>query len=380
MSRKPLRLFHVASASYGQSSSDSEAASQESSKKSVTIAYNFPRVTVLLDGNSLELTMECQRDLAEIKDAESLTKFLDDYGEFFSARVQLGGRLFATEEVEESSSSSNKTEETKKAMKAAASASFGSFSASVSASHDENATAASSKAASNAASTLTWQARGGDTLLCNDPTAWCPTVGDFYYWRITKQERVSHVVDFIGTLPGFESVPENVAQWRKQPRKVVPVQAVHLKQVKDGKPASFLQGFDAVDLCYDTPYRLRDPVKGYIDFDASSWRYLYMTNVKSNRFFVFHAYSKDWDDNYTPRPIPQLAAGARVALTFVDMEMKAKGLPESEGDIVWAGHDSGCQYLRAIYRTRAKIGIGRKRCGFSLWTVKGSLDGEASAF
>lgn len=33
-----------------------------------------------MDENSLELTMECQKDLAEVRDAKSLTKFLENYG------------------------------------------------------------------------------------------------------------------------------------------------------------------------------------------------------------------------------------------------------------------------------------------------------------
>ncbi|ROW16108.1 hypothetical protein VPNG_01960 [Cytospora leucostoma] len=421
-----------ASASYGQSASESKGASQESSKKSVTIAYNFPRVTVLMDKTSVELTMKCQKDLAGIKDSESLTKFLEDYGEFFSARVQLGGRLFATEEVEETSTTSNKTEETTKAMKAAASVSFGSFSASVSASHNDNATAASANAASNTASTLTWQARGGDTLLCNDPSAWCPTVGDFYYWRTTKQERVSHIVDFIGTLPEFEKVPKNLAQWRKEARKVAPSRAISLKQVKKTTPDSYLAGFDPVDVSIkramnacnstssggnsgvsaklyaigaacladqtDDPLQLpqkwevesedgvnveqasnmispalHDPprspsfmassltleimIKGYVDFDDGSDNFLYMTNVKSQRFFTFHVYSDERYDDYTSRPIPQVAAGAKIALRFVD---KRYGM---EGDVSWAGHDAGHQYLKAIYRERDE----EIRCAQEFW-------------
>lgn len=46
-------------------------------------SIQFPRVTALMDETSLELTMDCQADLAEVKDANSLTKFLEKYGNIF---------------------------------------------------------------------------------------------------------------------------------------------------------------------------------------------------------------------------------------------------------------------------------------------------------
>lgn len=73
-----------------------------------------------------------------------------------------------------------------------------------------------------------------------------------------------------------------------------------------------------------------------------------MTNVKSGRFFTFHAYSADHKDDYTPRPIPQLAAGAKIILRFVD-----KGTMGLEGEVRWAGHDTGYQYLETLYKPRS---------------------------
>ncbi|ROW05504.1 hypothetical protein VSDG_00444 [Cytospora chrysosperma] len=383
-----------ASASYGESTSTSSDASQASSNKHVTIAYNFPRVTVLLDEGSVELTMECQRDLAEVKDAKSLTKFLQDYGEFFSSRVQLGGRLFATEEVEESSTSSSKTEETKKAMKAAASASFGTFSASVSASHDSNASSEASAAASNAYSSLTWQARGGDTLLCNNPSEWCPTVADHFYWRITKQDKVFHLVDFIGTLAGFENIPKNLEEWRKTAGKVVKPQRVYLNRADRSPLGRYFEAFDPVNIslqraaialmkqdgaavdktvsarlygmgaaclgnwtrstdfsllkwefetedgdnvCYETPYRLRHPIKGYVDFDRPSARFLYMTNEKHSKSFVM---LREVGGDKTPKPVPQKSAGTNVTMHFV-----TKDNEKEEGFVYIACEEAGYQYL-----------------------------------
>lgn len=54
-------------------------------------------------------------------------------------------------------------------------------------------------------------------------------------------------------LPGLENVPKNLAQWREKPRKVVPPQAIYLKQVKSSGPASYLTAFDPVDVSINTP-------------------------------------------------------------------------------------------------------------------------------
>ena len=89
-------------------------------------------------------------------------------GEVFSTRVQLGGRLFASEDVESGSQSDVKN--TAKAMKIAASASFSGWGAEVKASAAHEGKSAKSDSTSSSASSmaLTWQATGGDTLLCNE--------------------------------------------------------------------------------------------------------------------------------------------------------------------------------------------------------------------
>ncbi|KAK6077930.1 hypothetical protein SCUP234_01092 [Seiridium cupressi] len=191
-----------ASASYGESSS-----------KQVTIAYSFPRVSVFLDKRSVELTKDCQTALDKVNDKDTLTAFLEDYGEFFALRVQLGGRLFATEQVDASSSSSSS--DTAKSMRAAAAASFSGFgaSASVSAAHQSRSAQATTDESSKSAMALTWQANGGDSLLSNNPTAWCSTVADFNYWRITKQDQSLHLVDFISRFPGYEQLQTKVTEW-----------------------------------------------------------------------------------------------------------------------------------------------------------------------
>lgn len=127
---------------------------------------NFPRVTVFLDDRSLELTPKCADALREINNKADLYKFYDNFGEFFSSRVQLGGRLFATEDITASATVSSSVKAV--AMKAAASASLSGWgaSASLSASHGQGSTGMKADSSSSSSSNLTWQANGGDTLLC----------------------------------------------------------------------------------------------------------------------------------------------------------------------------------------------------------------------
>ncbi|RDA84916.1 hypothetical protein CP532_0448 [Ophiocordyceps camponoti-leonardi (nom. inval.)] len=196
-------------------SASSEAATNSSSKKSkkVTIAYNFPRVTLFLDGRSLELTPECDNALRKIKSKQDLYKFQDIYGEFFSTRVQLGGRLFATEDVTSDTASGSK--DMAKSMKMAASASFGSIAASASASASYGSGEDEKKKVSSSSSSvsLTWQANGGDTLLCNQPNEWAATVSYHWNWRITKQDNIYGILDVIARTNGMDWIMAEAAKW-----------------------------------------------------------------------------------------------------------------------------------------------------------------------
>ncbi|KAF5672305.1 membrane attack complex component perforin [Fusarium heterosporum] len=202
-----------ASMSFAMASSQAAASSKAKKSKKVTIAYNFPRVTVFLDSRSLELTTECSDALYRIKTKEDLYAFQDVYGEFFSTRVQLGGRLFATEDVTGSSAASSS--EKANSMKLAAAASFSGWgaTASVSASHAQGGESASRRSSSETASTLTWQANGGDTLLCNQPLEWAPTVSYHWNWRATKQDHITSILDVTSKFKGMEWLVGKSPAW-----------------------------------------------------------------------------------------------------------------------------------------------------------------------
>lgn len=126
-----------------------------------------------------------------------------DLGAFFATRIELGGRLHATEDSDALGTAT--VSDKSQAMKKAASLSFASpwvqasasgSSSSSTGNHEENS-------GSSLSVSMTWEAKGGDTLLCNkyifpfadevgnandceSPPAWCSTVASFYNWRVVK--------------------------------------------------------------------------------------------------------------------------------------------------------------------------------------------------
>ncbi|PIG84232.1 hypothetical protein AARAC_006018 [Aspergillus arachidicola] len=204
-----------AAVSAGFSSSESNALSKQSTAESSTmnITYNFPRVVLHLDEYSLALSDECSQDLIRVKDVNSLIAFHHKYGHFFATRVELGGRLFSSEKFSTLGTSSES--EATKQMKISASASFSSkfVSGSASYSQENGQSGQDSDSRRSMQGSMSWQAQGGDTLLCNKqvillPPAWCPTVAPFQNWRVIKQEDVIPLGDFIGRIPGYEDIPD----------------------------------------------------------------------------------------------------------------------------------------------------------------------------
>ncbi|KAJ6148985.1 hypothetical protein N7471_000184 [Penicillium samsonianum] len=196
------------SAGFSQSENNALSTQNTADSSTMNITYNFPRVVLYLDQFGVDLSQECASDLVGVKDASSLIAFHHKYGHFFATRIELGGRLFSSEKF---SALGTKTEdEAATAMKIAAAASFSSSFVSGSVSYGQEKQTNAQNSSSNRAmqSSISWQAQGGDTLLCNNPSAWCPTVAPFHNWRVIKQEDVTPLGDFIGQIPGFEDIPE----------------------------------------------------------------------------------------------------------------------------------------------------------------------------
>ncbi|OQD81684.1 hypothetical protein PENANT_c026G06275 [Penicillium antarcticum] len=196
------------SAGFSQSENNALSSQNTADTKTMNITYNFPRVVLYLDQFGVDLSEECATDLANVKDASSLIAFHHKYGHFFATRIELGGRLFSSEKF--SALGSTTEDEAASAMKIAAAASFSSSYVSGSASYSqENQTNAKNSSSNrNMQSSISWQAQGGDTLLCNNPPAWCPTVAPSHNWRVIKQEDVTPLGEFIGQIRGYENIPE----------------------------------------------------------------------------------------------------------------------------------------------------------------------------
>ncbi|KAF7162456.1 hypothetical protein CNMCM5623_007747 [Aspergillus felis] len=184
------------------------ASNTTSDSKRMTITYNFPRVVLELDGDSLDLSDECKEDLKSISTAEAVQFFRRKYGTFFASRVELGGRLHSSESSD--SFAEGKVEERARALKISAAASFSStyVQGSASGSYEDSSNHSSNRQNSSLSNNLAWEAKGGDTLLCNNPPAWCGTVASYYNWRISKQDDLLSMEDMISLIPGYEWVKQ----------------------------------------------------------------------------------------------------------------------------------------------------------------------------
>ncbi|OOQ89179.1 hypothetical protein PEBR_10955 [Penicillium brasilianum] len=199
-----------AHAGYSQNESDALASANEKKHRTMNITYNFPRAVLHLDNRSLELTPNCKKALERVKEKnseEALIEFYQSFGHFFATNIELGGKLFATEQF--TSEDTKSTSEKANAMKMSAAISFssarfqGSFSYSKETQHAES----SSDQFSSMNKALSWEAVGGDTTLCNNPPAWCSTVKPFRNWRVINQKDVMPIGDFIGTFENYEHIP-----------------------------------------------------------------------------------------------------------------------------------------------------------------------------
>ncbi|KAJ5099250.1 hypothetical protein N7532_006251 [Penicillium argentinense] len=207
------------SAGFSQSENNALSTQNTVDTSTMNITYNFPRVVLYLDQFGVDLSQECASDLAGVKDASSLIAFHHKYGHFFATRIELGGRLFSSEKF--SALGSKTQDEAATAMKIAAAASFSSSYVSGNVSYGQEKQTNAQNSSSNRAmqSSISWQAQGGDTLLCNNPPAWCPTVAPSQNWRVIKQEDVTPLGDFIGQIPGYEDIPEKFKRIAEVTRK-----------------------------------------------------------------------------------------------------------------------------------------------------------------
>ncbi|KAF3063460.1 hypothetical protein CFAM422_010123 [Trichoderma lentiforme] len=210
------------SAGFSQNESAAVSKSTSESTKSMNVSYNFPRVVLHLDAESVTLSNDCKTHIEQLKQSNSVDKLIDfhkKYGHFFATRIELGGRLYSSQES--SSIGGADATENATAMKAAASLAISSsfVQASASASHEKQKADNDATNTNKFKASISWEAQGGNTLLCNNPAAWCSTVASYYNWRVIKQEGVEALGAFIGKIPGFSEVPSLFEQIEEQTRR-----------------------------------------------------------------------------------------------------------------------------------------------------------------
>ncbi|KAH8432805.1 uncharacterized protein LDX57_010434 [Aspergillus melleus] len=210
------------SASYGEDNSSSSSSSSSDDTRVMSITYNFPRAVIDFDRYSLDLSEECQLDLASVDSVAAIDNFKDKYGRFFPTRIELGGRLHSSEEST-ASTTAGKAEQAK-SMRAAAALSFSSpyVQASANMSYAQSSDSSSQNTGASTSKSVCWEAKGGDTLLCNDPPAWAYTVGSFYNWRTVKQSRVLSIEDVISTIPGYQGTKQKFADILRDESQIKP--------------------------------------------------------------------------------------------------------------------------------------------------------------
>ncbi|KAF7179293.1 hypothetical protein CNMCM7691_008226 [Aspergillus felis] len=211
---------------FGKSISASAALAEENSfsKKSLTqetdftleVAYKFPRVAIDLSPRYLQLSDECEEAIKNIKSDYDKVQFINDYGNWssfvfqtksissyfeigdaFPTKVVLGGFLRSSRQVRVKTDEELEAakEETKKAAGLSFASPQVSFGMNYAKTTSDTTTTGHGQTIGNAA--LTWEARGGDTVLCSNPSAWASTVKDYRYWRITEQSQTVSLVRII---------------------------------------------------------------------------------------------------------------------------------------------------------------------------------------
>ncbi|KIL85161.1 hypothetical protein FAVG1_11590 [Fusarium avenaceum] len=178
------------SASFEKEHSFSNQTRTSTDVSSLVVTYNFPRVIIELDQDCLELTKECRRDALRVFFVLVANPSLLPAGSVFVSQFTLGGFLHSTRNV--SSTETSHLDQVKDRTRIAAGVSIQSPKASGSinvAKVDENSQDTGSASLLQDVR-LTWDAHGGDTLLCSNPPAWASTVKNYQLWRLMNQQRL----------------------------------------------------------------------------------------------------------------------------------------------------------------------------------------------
>jgi hypothetical protein len=162
-----------------------------------TCIFDHSRVTLDLDSSDLEPTQEfvdaINSALQHVSARSSeVEKVLREYGHLYPRQVVLGGHLYHTEEhrVKGSADEHSKKIEAETRFNVARWKQVNI--------HADGGSANRSRSEwSEQDSSITFQAVGGNTLLCHDPTRWAQTVADPSNWRIIDQSHYQSVLTLL---------------------------------------------------------------------------------------------------------------------------------------------------------------------------------------
>ncbi|RVD81370.1 uncharacterized protein DFL_009236 [Arthrobotrys flagrans] len=202
------------SASLAKEQSHANQNRSETMVKSLVAIYSFPRVTVELDSDSLELTDECKADAYRVTDEEGAEKFYQKYGSVLATSFTLGGFLYSTQDVttEESSNLAQTKNKTRIAAGLSLQSPYGGGGGNFGKTNYDSSTAGNVSLDQEVR--LAWSARGGDTILCSNPSAWAATVKDYRLWRLMNQQR------FVGVKYLIKDIDTHVYKQLANPKPI----------------------------------------------------------------------------------------------------------------------------------------------------------------
>ncbi|KAF5725218.1 membrane attack complex component perforin [Fusarium mundagurra] len=173
--------------------------------KTITIHgfYNFPRVILYLEPETLQLSEACKTFLSktkastEKKKEEFLKKFFARFGDIIATKVTLGGRLCTTQEV--NSADESKISEAKREVRKQLTATLTTPAAGLDLRGNRGKSVGTYERQISAEITTrtTIHTQGGNALLAASISDWTASVESYRYWRVIQQSQPEDILNFL---------------------------------------------------------------------------------------------------------------------------------------------------------------------------------------
>ncbi|KAI3565898.1 hypothetical protein IWW34DRAFT_777279 [Fusarium oxysporum f. sp. albedinis] len=173
--------------------------------KTITIHgfYNFPRVIIYLEPETLQLSEVCKTFLSKTKAStekekeEFLKKFFTRFGDIIVTKITLGGRLCTTQEV--NSADESKISEAKREVRKQLTATLSAPAAGLDLRGTRGKSVGTSERQVSAETTTrtTIHTQGGNALLAASISDWTASVESYRYWRVIQQSQPEDILNFL---------------------------------------------------------------------------------------------------------------------------------------------------------------------------------------